>query len=314
MKAFRNADDAHAGVLPIPIGRPSTMRKRSALPGVKVAAAAGLMGKEQPHILTYDPGRIMTYSALAYARDLTVFSSPMLWLGHIAYVAYAMVVMVILGFTAFPDGDRGMSGPACAAGKNIKVCQLNSLLAEAKFEFRFLIAFVLAGFVAGTVRMWGVRRQNYASLCGNARNLNIQISSLLPVNGGAAMAERRMLLCRWVMLAYELAFMKARGLMDAVECREHLQQVGLLAKGEWDAMVPGDRHSTVFWWIQVRWGSAALECSPDCPQPATRTALIPCGPCRWNSCASIERACCTPSSSMRSPPQSALCAGRPTTL
>ena len=46
---------------------------------------------------------------------------------------------------------------------------------------RFLIAFILSSYVGMTISLWRIRRQNYASLCGNARNLNIQISSFLPI-------------------------------------------------------------------------------------------------------------------------------------
>eukprot|EP00326_Haptolina_ericina_P023934 CAMPEP_0181188002 /NCGR_PEP_ID=MMETSP1096-20121128/10876_1 /TAXON_ID=156174 ORGANISM="Chrysochromulina ericina, Strain CCMP281" /NCGR_SAMPLE_ID=MMETSP1096 /ASSEMBLY_ACC=CAM_ASM_000453 /LENGTH=273 /DNA_ID=CAMNT_0023277019 /DNA_START=305 /DNA_END=1126 /DNA_ORIENTATION=- len=100
--------------------------------------------------------------------------------------------------------------------------------------------------------MWGVRRQNYAALCGNARNLNIQISSFLPIDlSNSELMTTRKRLARWVMLAYELAFMKARGRMDSNDAREHLEGNGLLQPGEWDVLAPGDRHSTVFWWIQT---------------------------------------------------------------
>ena len=44
--------------------------------------------------------------------------------------------------------------------------------------------------------------------------------------------------------------MKARGLMDEDVARMYLLDRNLLAKGEWEKMVEGDRHSTVFFWIQ----------------------------------------------------------------
>ena len=215
-----------------------------------------LGGHAKPHILTYDPGRIKTITALWDNRDITVCSGSISssMLGHLAYVVYALTVMLILGFTAFPDGERGESGPACAPGpppKNIKMCQLNELLQDTKGEFRFLIAFMLAGYVAMTIKVWATRRQNYAALCGNARNLSIQIASTLPIDGSPSMVQRRELLARWVMLAFELAMLKAKGKMDADKSREFLLGSDLLQPGEWEAMVPGDRHSTVFFWIST---------------------------------------------------------------
>ena len=81
------------------------------------------------------------------------------------------------------------------------MCQLESTLSAAKGEFRFLIAFVLAGFVARAVSMWALRRTNYASLCGNARNLNLMISGLLPINPDNE-GEVATLLARPIMLEH----------------------------------------------------------------------------------------------------------------
>ena len=218
---------------------------------IKFGAAPGIDGESHPHILTYEPSSMMTFGALFCARDLTVCYSLAPWLRHLGYVAYSIVLMLVLGFSAFPDGERGASGPACQNGRNMAMCQLNDTLQSAKVEFRFLIAFILAGYVAMSVKMWGVRRTNYAALCGNARNLSIQIASILPVHAERRVAERRVLLARWVLLAYELAVLKGKGLIDSDTGREHVANLKLLESGEWEAMVPGDRHSTVFFWINT---------------------------------------------------------------
>lgn len=219
--------------------------------GVVTASAPGVDGEEHPHIITYDPDRTWLFQALLCAKDLTVCGSPLVWLKHLLGVLYAILLMLILGHTCFPDTEMG-EGPACAAGKNHRMCQLEDLMQASKVEFRFLIAFVLAGYVGMTVSMWGTRRQNYASLCGNARNLSIQIASLLSVDGGdVEVTQSRITLNRWVMLAYELAVLKPKGLMDAEAGRAYLARLDLLAPGEWEAMVRGDRHSTVFWWIET---------------------------------------------------------------
>ena len=102
-----------------------------------------------------------------------------------------------------------------------------------------------------SVKMWGVRRTNYAALCGATRNLSIQIASFLPVHADPRVADRRMLLERWVLLAYELAVLKGKGLIDHDIGRDHVTTLKLLETGEWEAMVPGDRHSTVFFWINT---------------------------------------------------------------
>lgn len=179
--------------------------------GLTLDQAPGLGGVEHPHILTYDPYKTGLLTAVLWQRDLTVCSSLWVWGHHAIYVVYALLLMLTLGFTSFPDTERG-SGPACSAsspGQNAKMCQLDTVLMDSKTEFRFLIAFLLAGYVTVTVRMWGVRRQNYASLCGNARNLNIQIASFLPVDGAdAEVTASRETLGRWVMLAFELAMLK----------------------------------------------------------------------------------------------------------
>lgn len=35
-------------------------------------------------------------------------------------------------------------------------------------------------------------------------------------------------------------------------CCRYLERCGLLADGEWEALLPGDRHTTAFWWIQMQ--------------------------------------------------------------
>ena len=54
------------------------------------------------------------------------------------------------------------------------------------------------------------------------------------------------------MLAFELAMLKSRGSMDSDKGRGYLERSGLLLPNEWDALVNGDRHTTVFWWIQMQ--------------------------------------------------------------
>ena len=201
-----------------------------------------------PKLLTFTPGKISTLLSLCRDRDLTVCSYTSEVLFHLAALLYTFLLMVVFSRNVFwPDG------PGCAPGTNVQMCQLDDLLKDSKSEFRFLIAFILAGFVARSVGMWERRRTNYASLCGNARNFNVQVAGLLPVDeNNAELNAARATLGRWIMLAFELAMLKARGKIDSEEARDFLLQEGLLEPGEWEKMVDGDRHTTVFWWLQFR--------------------------------------------------------------
>jgi hypothetical protein len=57
---------------------------------------------------------------------------------------------------------------------------------------------------------------------------------------------------RWVVLGFELAVLNERGLMYTEEGRQLLESLGLVVDDEWDATVPGDRHTTVWFWMQLK--------------------------------------------------------------
>ena len=115
--------------------------------------------------------------------------------------------------------------------------------------------------------MWYARRKNAAALYGATRNMVIQLATFVPLvdesaapmgrDGGGAPLDSGTLkvlrhdMGRWAIVALELAFLKAEGLMDSEQGRDYLETQGLLKPGEWKAMVVGDRHSTVFFWIQM---------------------------------------------------------------
>eukprot|EP00440_Ansanella_granifera_P009346 gb/GFBE01010128.1/.p1 GENE.gb/GFBE01010128.1/~~gb/GFBE01010128.1/.p1 ORF type:complete len:380 (+),score=67.40 gb/GFBE01010128.1/:1-1140(+) len=217
--------------------------------GLAIGDARGFYGSK-PHLLSHSP-RVWTFFGPCLVPDLTVCGSFISVLPHLLALLYALAIMVILCFTAFPDGEMG-TRKACAVG-NVKICQLEATMKEAKAEFRFLIAFVLAGYVAGTLSSWGARRTSYAALCGGVRNLVVQVATFVPnekVN--AEMTSQRTTLGRWIILAYELAVLKARSSMDSDEGYKFLLQEKLVCEQEWEAMVPGDRHTTVVTWIQQR--------------------------------------------------------------
>lgn len=134
--------------------------------GVKTASDPGVSG-QHPHILSYEPKKMWKFRALCFARDLTTCYSVWTWLGHTVFVLYALLLMLVVGYNKFPDGEFG-GGPACGSnGPNHQICKLAGLLDGAKSEFRFLIAFILAGFVSKTVDMWRTRRQNYGARTGS---------------------------------------------------------------------------------------------------------------------------------------------------
>lgn len=217
--------------------------------GKILGAADGFYGRRS-HLLTTQPQKALLPLAWIHSRDLTVCYAIWPYMRHLAFLTYAILLQVILGQPwAFPLSARGE--PPCPANGNM--CGLEEVLLESTKDFRLLIAFVLGGYVAGTVGIWRTRRTNYASLCGNARNLNVQMAALLPTGPpGSDASKLRHTLARWVTLAFELAMLKARGQMDADASRDYLTRAGLLEADEWEAMVAGDRHTTVFWWVLLQ--------------------------------------------------------------
>ena len=204
-------------------------------------------------LTTYDPESVRSTVSFLLTSDLTVCYSFTIWAYHFGYVAYAFILMFLLAFTQFPDGKMGDMNPCKSSDGvdiNLDICQMDGVMKDAKDDFHFLIGFILAGFVGGVVSMWLTRRSNYAKLCGKTRELNIMISTYIEdePDGGTS----RKTLARWSMLAYELAMLKAQKNMDSNQGRMALEANGLLAPGEWQAMIPGDRHTTVYFWLSKK--------------------------------------------------------------
>jgi hypothetical protein len=229
--------------------------QRNAVKGVKLSAKPPgkyrFYDNANTHIITYDPSKVSFFLAPVFQPDLTACYSFTKWIQHMGYVLYAVTLMIVLGEFAFPDGVRG-DRKTCAAGLNVQMCQLNSVLMDSKQEFRFLIAFVLSGYVGLSITKWTQRRNNFSKLCGKIRNLTCLINSVLPnseYDEGVDMNQIRVTANRWCMLAFELSVLKGRGMMDSDEGRQYLTNRGVLMEGEWELMCPGDRHSTVFYWL-----------------------------------------------------------------
>jgi len=117
-----------------------------------------------------------------------------------------------------------------------------------------LVAFVLAGFIAQQVNKWQTKRGLYGKLVGRSRDAVMKASCMLQVEPdntelGSLVKDMRMTVGRHFSLAMEFAILKARGAMDDEAARTFLEGRGLLTMGEWDLLVPGDRHTTVYFWI-----------------------------------------------------------------
>lgn len=118
-----------------------------------------------------------------------------------------------------------------------------------------LVAFVIGGFVIMNVSKWSRKRGTYGLLCGKTREQLISVAAFLqPGSGGDAATSQRALnyrrqFGRYTVLALELAMQKARGKMDVEGMKDWLQRLKLIEEDEWERMVPGDRHTTVYFWL-----------------------------------------------------------------
>ena len=108
--------------------------------------------RSYPHILAYNMTSIRHYLAPFISSDLTVCHSAEIWSKHLIMIIYALFLMILLGYTAFPDNKMGETS-ACSDddNRNSDICKLNATLEQAKGAFQFLIAFILAGYVAKSV-------------------------------------------------------------------------------------------------------------------------------------------------------------------
>lgn len=175
---------------------------------------------------------------------------------YLLYTFVALLLQLILGWGyAFPDGR-----PACNfedgqkfLSTNSYMCDTEIVLEEGVAQLRILVAFILGGFVTSTIYLWRLRRTAYCMLCGAARNLILNLATIMPSNNGdEELFQERKTMERWAVLGYELSVLKARGLADTDKGLEYLMLLGLVDEDEWENMVEGDRHTTVWFWIQQK--------------------------------------------------------------
>jgi len=122
-------------------------------------------------------------------------------------------------------------------------CMLSSSFEAGSLTLKILSAFILGGFLMSSRNLWLTRRTSYCALCGATRNILINVCTLVP-------PEHQQLFVRWSVLGFELSVLKARMLIDSDEGKEYLQACGLIKEDEWESMVNGDRHTTV--WVRIR--------------------------------------------------------------
>jgi hypothetical protein len=167
------------------------------------------------------------------------------WAYCCGWTIYAVVLQFIIGSGnwAFPDGR-----PACLDDHSVNqvVCYSVFSLKYGSESLKFLTGFILGGFLLASVSLWRLRRSSYASLCGSTRNLLINICSIIEDE------DDKRIMSRWCLLGYELSVLKSRGLIDSIEGRMYLSKLDLIQLNEWDKMIPGDRHTTVWFWIQTK--------------------------------------------------------------
>jgi hypothetical protein len=179
-------------------------------PGLKQCEKESFYGKST-HILGYDVPSVRSFLAVILSPDITAFATSRQWLDHIGMLLYAIFLMLILGNNAFPDNSMGEMS-ACSDDdpkRNRNMCQLEDVMANAKDDFQFLIAFMLAGYVAGSLASWASRKTIYAALCGSVRNIIILVTSSVPNDpNNAEVTLARKTMARWTVLAFELAILK----------------------------------------------------------------------------------------------------------
>lgn len=169
-----------------------------------------------------------------------------LWASYFFFVSLAISVQLVLGSGdwAFPDGN----GCSNEEGEqiNTQICNLSISLQQAVLQLYFLSPFILGGFLLSSVRLWQTRRTAYTMLCGATRNMLVNLNTII------SDSKDKRLVSRWAVLGYELAVLKGRGLIESDEGRIYLLKLKLLQGDEWETMVSGDRHTTVFYWIQMK--------------------------------------------------------------
>ncbi len=208
---------------------------------------------------TYKAGRKMKMNRKAVMMKASGYLTSRQLLDYCFWTILALTIQFLVGggtgHWAFPDGLVGKNGTSACAGddRNSSICDLYDEMERGTNQFILLSAFILGGFLVSSVQQWLKRRNMYTGVCGATRNLLVNICSLIQDD------HERFLLTRWALLGYELAVLKGRGLIDTTEGKTYLENLSLLRSDEWEKMVDGDRHTTVWFWIQFKAADMARQ-------------------------------------------------------
>ena len=193
-------------------------------------------------------------SSMIVELSKTVFGSLGVrdWFFKLSWTIFALIVTGVFQSDLFyPDTPRG-SGSSCTTNDangvqlNAESCEMIASANTASARIKILTAFILSSFVMSSRQLWLTKRTAYCALCGSTRNLLINICSLIDDK------IDRQTMVRWGLLGYELSVLKGRDLVDTDTARDFLESMDLIDEDEWDVLVNGDRHTTVWFWIQLK--------------------------------------------------------------
>lgn len=162
------------------------------------------------------------------------------WFTYFFWVVFVFFIQLFVGLSHvfIVDGDMPTFTCVDIGRDNKAICELKETLREGTATFAFLSSFILGAFLCISVKLWLLRRSNYAKLLGATRALLFNICSFVPITA------ERVLVVRWVVLSFELSLMKGRGMLDHLDCKSYLEELHLIRNNEWDLMVTRDRHTT----------------------------------------------------------------------
>jgi len=201
-------------------------------------------GVPAERLVTYSPSKVPFLEQTLPGGGIGAFTDLWIWVISLACCAAAVAIM------AFTPEEASHT-----------VLEQLGAVQQVGEAISTLVAFLVGRFVTQVVAAWAARRASYSSMCNAMRDLLLVLSGCVSVSAAGgnspeprsldAVRRSRALLGRYVLLASELAVLKPRGHLDSDRGRAHLEALDLLRAGEWEAMVKGDRHTSVLGWIHA---------------------------------------------------------------